>query len=151
MARFRGQLWTFLSHTLDGLKQPIFSPLLLGDYGGTISLAQMGVGTYRQRSTRNFCVLNLEHIGSPDFACGWSGGISLGRHLGSSLGGSVFVFESPYPHATGEGEPGDGIWLGTKYLLYVGTFTPGHGLTHLCTYPEVFCTYLHFVSEWQGS
>ena len=62
MARPRGQFWTFLSHSQDGLKQPTFSPQLLGDNGGARSPAQREVAACHLRSMGSHCRTTLEPI-----------------------------------------------------------------------------------------
>ena len=52
--------------------------------------------------------------------------------------GPWVVFEQPYLRATEEVGPRGAIWFGTECLLPWSAFTQVHGVTHLCTYPDLF-------------
>ena len=53
------------------------------------------------------------------------------------LAGALVVLEPPCLRSTEGVGPSDGILLGTECLWPMGTLGPVHGLTHLCTYPNV--------------
>ena len=54
------------------------------------------------------------------------------------------MFEGRYLHANKEVRLREGVWLGTECLLLWGALISVHGLTHICTYPDVFLYILLF-------
>ena len=61
---------SILNQNQDGLKQPIFSPELLGNIGGAISPAQNEVEMCHQRSRVSQCRAAMAFIGSGELARG---------------------------------------------------------------------------------
>ena len=69
----KGSILEFFELYQFGLKQPIFSYQLLGDFGGASSPAQSEVGTCREGSMGSYRRYALEHLGSQEPAYGWAG------------------------------------------------------------------------------
>ena len=128
----RDQFWSFSSQYQFGLKKPIFSYQLLGDNGGSSSLAQMGGW---DPPLREHGEQLLAGLGAP-WLLGtrlWLGGTPspMGRVSGSGLSRAWVVFGPPPLPDTGRVGPGMRIWVWTECLLFCYALTPDQSQPHV--------------------